>query len=1397
MTQAGTRRKTRILSMSDINFRSIRPFGSPPSQPGGFEQFTCMLLEDAWDWPSGTVFARFGNPDGGREGRATLPDGRVCAWQTKYLFAFDYSASRQVEQSFQRTLETEPNLSRYLVVLPIDLSAGDTGERRSAQTHWNAKAEEWTEQAAQSGRTVEIEFVGQHQLVKALLTPTRAIWARYWFDESFMNSSWFEERTEVAVAKAGRRYSPELHTEVEAIYTLEGVGRTKAFQMRWRRALGVLRKSQRSYWPNLAEDCDEIHDAAAACKTSLEEADSAICSLISSLKTLDDLPLVVDYVHRARQDLERLLGLLYTHDPEEDQNERTARHLRYGVQQTFGALLALSELAESGATQAANSRELLIAGAAGAGKTHLLCDVARKRTDAGLPTILVMGQDFDRRALRNQIPELTSFDRSVEDEVAALALASEAAGAMGLLMIDALNESERPESWTEELRALRQIVSRHNQVALVVTCRSEFLSYVIGKTSMPTVEHNGFGESTETAIMRFAEEYGLNLATYPVLRPEFSNPLFLKLACEALATLGSDHFTLGSAGLTTICDTFLEAVNLRLSSPTRCDYNRDSHLVQKAVRVLAEHCFDTPAIERAETERLVGDLLIRERWSESLLKGLLDEGVLLRVPAGITFGYQRLGDVARASLLCAGPAEQIKEWVDGLGYGRWAYRGVLEVLAVILPEMQSIELVQLLAADNDHDRFEDVEMFVSSLSLRATSAVTDEARCIVRQLLDSKCMLEAVCAQLVQLSWMPGHPLNAQWTHDWLVPQQLAERDARWSLSLIGQTDSALPTGRLISWVRDRNQDTEPEIRWLAGLILGWMLTTSDNRVRDKATKALVRLFEVDPSTASETLRAFHGVNDPYVLERLTGAACGAALRLSDTAGHHDLATGIAELLGTEWPTHLLTRDYAHRVFELALTTGWLPPLGADPAGHPYSGPPYRAEFPNPTRTFSEIDTMSGPPDSSYSSIYFSLGKHGDFGRYVVSWSISKLAVNDGISLFELAQQAIFDRVLNLGWSPEAFEQIDRRLQSGPIGVPGTERIGKKYQWIGFYELLGQLADHLMLDDRSGDEQQVQYRYPEQLVFRDIDPTLIAGDRFTTDEGESRYWFSPELASFEWSQTGQQPRDLDGIPDPLTLIAVQDPSGSPWLVLETHPQWHETLLPEEKAIDLPHGFVWLQIRSYLTRTEHLPAIRDWAHSKDWNGRWMPESVDIHTALLAVHPDDLEWEPASGTIEDWEFRGSKPPCTLQLTTARYGGTGGERDRSTAERVTGFTPSRRLDELLDLSRAGDFAWKDPRGGIIVMDPSVANGGPSSLVASRGELISRLASDGLTILWTVLVGKDLIEPFAPRTTDQRWISASAAYALDDREVVRVSATAQLEGPYQGQMEELPWDSSLRERG
>ena len=170
----------------------------------------------------------------------------------------------------------------------------------------------------------------------------------------------------------------------------------------------------------------------------------------------------------------------------------------------------------------------------------------------------MFGQDFSGRSPASRIGEQSQLGGSVDDVLGLLDAAGEAAGCAGLLVIDALNESESPKWWQDDLRVLAAAVRRYPHVAVVVSCRSEYLSEVVGDAQLPQVEHSGFGEATGAAVKRYASAYGIELPTFPLLDPEFSKPLYLKLTCRAVQTLGATRFPLGAAGLTTVVNAFID-----------------------------------------------------------------------------------------------------------------------------------------------------------------------------------------------------------------------------------------------------------------------------------------------------------------------------------------------------------------------------------------------------------------------------------------------------------------------------------------------------------------------------------------------------------------------------------------------------------------------------------------------------------------------------------------------------------------------------------------------------------------------------------------------------------------------------------------------------------------------
>lgn len=1388
-------------ALPDINFRQIRPYGSPASRADAFEEMTSILLRDGLvEWPDGTVFSRFGNPDGGREGRGILPGGDVWAWQAKYLFEFGDSEIGQIHKSVVRVLDTEQNLRRLYVTLPYDLPAGDvdgpTVKRKSAYTKWNEKKDEWEAMATTRGMNVDIIYLGAHDLVSELTKPAHAGRLRYWFDASVLSPDSLKQRLADVIVKAGRRYTPEVHVEVEAVKVLEALGRTEDYVRRVRVALAGVREARAEPWYAPKGDDDAFKDSIETCTSAVVRAEVALQDFLDAVtgtstlpdiaETVQDVEPAVDAVHRLLQDRHLNDGRYYV-----DQ----AGALYGTVKKTREAYWSALSLLQSADSDAARDGRVLMTGRAGVGKTHLFCDVASRRVAGGLPTMIVLGQDFDAGKILPQIGELAQIDGTLDEVLTVLDAAGEAAGSYAMLMIDAVNEGAEAQRWVDDLRVLAGAIDRHPNVVLAVSCRTEFVTPVVGDADgFPQVEHRGFAEATREAVDRYTTEYNLERLTFPVLNPEYGNPLFLKLACEALTTLGQTSFALGTAGLATVCSAFLQAVNKRLASSSRCDYDVASNLVQTVVRKLAET--GPGPHNRAEVVAITETLLPGRSWSKSLLLGLLREGVLRETYGNqVTFSYQRLGDVFRAVLLAEKTAEDLSTWYQSLGSGRWAERGTLGALAVIAPESLGQEVIDLFKdEETGHVDGDVIDAFIESIALRAPHHTTHRTARIVEQILEFGDSSRRTWEQLVRVACVPDHAVNAEWTHQLLMARPLTARDLSWSEWLIGaaeydEYDGENAVNVLLDWGWPKSGEDEApslsdDVARLATLILGWMLTTPDRRVRDRATKALVSVGERGTIGFTAGLREFKGCDDPYVVERLAGVACAITLRSTDPEAVRAVADAAKDLVAHGWPQNLLMRDYLRRTSFAARTQGWDGPEWL---------PPYGAEWPVHAKSYSEIKEMDAGPEYRYAQIWGSVhGPFGDFGRYIIQPAIENFDVPDHETLRQLVERVIFTRVLALGWTPEEFEQIDRRRSHGRDGP--VERYGKKYQWIAFYEVLGRLADNHQLKERWGSSDPFAYEYVEQLLYRDIDPSVLnRGGIADPNEGDG-VWFTPVHASFPNEVVKHYPRDLDGVPDPLDLIALASPDGTAWLSLVRHASWDQVLPPEIAALKAPNLNIWMQVRGYLVPVAEEAALRTWVEGpnmegQDWDGRWMAENAEVYSRLLAAHPHAPEWDWADGNAEP-RGPGDRAIPELFQPAAWYGGTGTSRDAIGTDEPTGFVPSRLLFDLLGLRPGRDFRWEDDTG-VAVTDPSAGMKEASTLIVRR-DLATRLAEAGYSLFWTVLLNKQRHEHTYGRPGKKyRWISASAAYQLTGDTIDVIAANAWRCKPVPGgDPKPIPWD-------
>ena len=218
-------------------------------------------------------------------------------------------------------------------------------------------------------------------------------------------------------------------------------------------------------------------------------------------------------------------------------------------------------------------------------------------------------------------------------------------------------------------------------------------------------------------------------------------------------------------------------------------------------------------------------------------------------------------------------------------------------------------------------------------------------------------------------------------------------------------------------------------------------------------------------------------------------------------------------------------------------------------------------------------------------------GGYGDFGRYVFQSALENWDVNAN-SLSNLAVKWIFEKY---GYDVEKHGKFDREIGTGRArSTYPNERIGKKYQWLAFYEILARISDNFPKfaewDYKKNSTEPYDGTWSPHV--RDIDPTITIKKTGKYDEEEkTNYWWAKE----DYSQWNLSHRDWirqdNDLPPLQNLINVTDDSGKDWMVLEGHPEWAEPKVLGVYKYDMPHKRLWLQVRSYLVKENDCEKVK--------------------------------------------------------------------------------------------------------------------------------------------------------------------------------------------------------------
>lgn len=1332
------------------------------------------MLRDAGliAWPPGTRFERFGNPDGGREGRGILPGGETWCWQAKYYFSLTSTVLADVRESFERALQLEPTMARYYVAMPFDLAAGDRPGVKSAKTRWDDWVAAQQEKASAHGRPVQIVFVGDGELGPCLRSPAQVGHLRYWFDEDSFSESDLERVAREAVLTAGLRYSPDTNMTLPIAKTIDALARGPVLAQMIRDTLVGIRKATQ-YGLRVPSDADDsVGDAIAEGNRLVERLVSDLADALVEAEASRRIPRDLECYSTAFEAVSRIRDWLW--------DTASEGHLRGDRAQAAAdtarlleAVADVGSLLRSDAWDAWSHSAVLLSGTGGVGKTHLLCDTLVSRIGQGHPTLLLMGEQFELgSSIEAEVARLSGFGGPPAQLLPAFEIAAQACGSIGLIMIDGINEVPDRGYWKRGLEAFLERAAGYEHIRVVVSCRTEFLDEAVSTTAADrtlTVRHDGFTDLTAEQLEFYVAQYGIRPPTSPIIEPDFTNPLVLKLICTALQRQGESSFPRQIGGLGWLSELILGSVNTQLASPTRCDFPSHLPLVQRMCTELARRNSERALVSFTDALAISDQLLPNRPWSASLLQGLLKEGLLAEVRHGdeiqVRFAYERLGDITIArTILDLGKDEAVAK-CNSLAANWHRNAGVLGALTAMFPETYTDELLDVLTSGDWE--WEAKEAFVESLKWRSVPSITARTEELARDFLEDAEYRWELYAVLIAVGSVVGHPLNIEWLEGHLSQSTLPARDATWTDFLNHDADNGDVAGRLSDWVwSPRSAGLAIDEARLLAVQLVWLLGATRRRVRDDATKALVCLLEEHASLASAVLDSARLSADPYIEERSFAAVYGAAARaLSlESTEQHAVAVIRATHDRSYWPVHLLTRHYARRIVEIAADSG---SKIVDDAARLAVQPPYGVDLPDPVHSRAQIKQMTGGPDYVYVGIGTSLmSDFGDFRKYIINSALRHIDLPKSISPNDVAG-LIFDRVIDLGWTPEILGAIDKSISRYGERDDRIERIGKKYQWIAYWEILGRLADNYPVLRRYDELPGGAFEEPNDIDDPDIDPScLLKAPVNRAWESTEQTWFAPKAVTFPTILDRSWVTTNEGLPSPGALVNVVSlEDSSKWVLLEGHLSWEEERSEELRAMGCPHFDAWMQFRSYIVRSEDLPSLESWAEGRDWTGRQLPWTGDPYGLFLAEHPFGSRW-PTLGPLDEHDRRAI--PVPFEMPSTRYGGTGSDSDASKSRHVRGIVPSTMFARALGLRRFDDFLWSAADHGVVAANFGVREQlGPDALFVRRDHLERWVARTGSALFTTVTAEKRLLYPdFGRRERDGEPLirSLSGTYFFDE---------------------------------
>lgn len=1195
------------------------------------------------------------------------------------------------------------------------------------------------------------------------------------------------------IKSLGDRYTPKLNIPLDLTNVLQGASIDRRFKSTFLENVDqFLISIGRTEIKEVQEKCDEIRKLVIALDFFNITAND-----IDSLATLVD-------------DIQNLLAQRIDeyHKTEESQALNSAVYQLYQKQ-----IIAdeFSDYLTSEPVQAAISPYIVLVGDGGTGKSHLIADFIEGQEAIQQVSLLLLGQQIPASMdLISNLPNLLGCDITYHELFDTLESIACGQGSRVLICIDALNEGAGVSFWNHTLPGLVEFLKEYLHLGLLVSIRTQYEKTLLERqdllySNMLHIEHNGFSSVSYEAMHQYFSFYGITTDSVVFPDTEFSNPLFLSLFCKSHQNM---HICLENLSLPSVYAQYIDFEESQLAA--KCGYNKAYKLVTKIIRAMVKQRVSeqTTAVQLPVETAIELFVEISKQWNitSDIYSALLSEGILTQSIGYdnneyVYITYERLEDFFLAEKIAEAyselPQEQFLEkysWVLNRS-------DIFQFLGIILAENRNCELSAAFPSNTAWDAARIRSAFLYGLRWRKDSSFTaDTIKYIDQEILNYENSFNQFIDVLFALSARSNHPLNAQNSFRFFQQYSMPDRDEEFIPlfdELYDDSDSAL--SHLIDWGLNysRTQNIPDSVAANSATILCWLLISPNNTLRDRATKAITCILVSHMEALISVLKRFDGIDDPYIAERLFGAAFGCVVHEQSPEHIRELAIYVYSTIfdKDEVYPNILLRTYAKNIIDYANHIGCIDGCDFDVEK---VTPPYNSQFPQVpsddeikgyrldyrSKTFQNHHWAQNEILDSMKVEYSRDGQpggYGDFGRYTFQAYFSSWKQLHPMDLKNIAIKRIFD----LGYDVEKHGHYDRNC-TNHVGI-GTqtgkrERIGKKYQWIVLYELAAQVSDHyqMAVDDDFMHSLQEYCKGSFYPNIRNIDPTVLP--IHTTDKicstGSRVLYTIPDNSYDEWL------KDFAVVPSLEQCMTLQY-QGQSYLLLTGNYNWTEPKQLGVRAYDIPQKNMWYQIRGYTVKNEHADRFLQALATVDLMQCRMPElhsnSTIYNKEYFWSDADSFFKNPYYGYV-DWETIDDALPLfhekvlipVRQYFSERRGDINSWGTEATS--LYWYKPCEELCSKLQLQYAtnSNSLFVDDTGNPICFDSSELLHEESGFYIRQDKLSEFLDACGYTMVWTSLGEKRVL-----RSMFRKWklppkaIHRCSVYCLRDNKLVRVSET------------------------